>query len=91
MIIQKELHILSSRLQHQTGCIVHNISVDLEDQQLSLWVTLYDPNWDTSYVVSVTLEEYMLNQFSDERNIKEVLSLLVMEWADVAKDNVTIH
>ena len=89
--MQKELNKISTELQKQTGCAIHNISVEIEDEQITVWVTLYDSHWDNSYIVSVTVEESTLKQFSNDRNVAEILKLLISEWTDVAKDNMTIH
>ncbi|AUR91644.1 hypothetical protein NVP1161O_202 [Vibrio phage 1.161.O._10N.261.48.C5] len=91
MLIQKELNRISTELQKQTGCVTHNISAEIEDEQITVWVTLYDSHWDNSYIVSVTVEESTLKQFSNDRNVVEIVKLLVSEWTDVAKDNMTIH
>lgn len=91
MIILKELKQISKQIETQTGTIVHNISVDIEDEQLAVWLTLYDTQEDNSFVISCTVEEKVLTQFSNDRNIKEIVQQLVLEWASVAKDCNTIH
>jgi peroxiredoxin len=91
MIIVKELNEISKLIENGTRTFVHNISVDIEDEQLTLWCTLYDKYVDNSYVVSVTVEEKTLTQFSNDRNIKEIVQQLILEWTDVAKDCSTLH
>jgi hypothetical protein len=91
MIILKELHKIKSLMETNTGLQVQNISVDIEEGELSVWVSLYDKDMDIAYTISTKVDENVLTQFSNNRSIREIVEQLIREWAEIAKDVFTVH
>ena len=91
MIILKEFDKIKSSLEHQTALQVDNLSVDVEDGDLTIWVTLYDWREDMSYTVSTKEPIDILLQFQNERILKSLVNRLINEWVETSSGMVTVH
>ena len=91
MIILKEFAKIKSSLEYQTALRVDNLSVDVEDGDLTIWVTLYDWREDMSYTVSTKEPINILLQFQNERILKSLVNRLINEWVETSSGMVTVH
>ncbi|AUR93399.1 hypothetical protein NVP1187O_086 [Vibrio phage 1.187.O._10N.286.49.F1] len=91
MIILKELSKIKSSLEHQTALRVDSLSVDIEDGDLTVWVTLYDWREDMSYTVSTKEPINILLQFQNERILKSLVNRLINAWVTTSSGMVTVH
>ena len=91
MIILKEFAKIKSSLEHQTALQVDNLSVDVEDGDLTIWVTLYDWREDMSYTVSTKEPINILLQFQNERILKSLVNRLINGWVETSSGMVTVH
>lgn len=91
MIILKEFNKITKLLEKQTAMQVTSISVDLEDEEFVMWVTIYDKYTDTSYEVSVEEKVNILTQFQNERILKSLTNRLIKEWTTLALDVMVVH
>lgn len=91
MIILKEFGKIKSSLEHQTALQVGSLSVDVEDGDLTIWVTLYDWREDMSYTVSTKEPINILLQFQNERILKSLINRLINEWVTTSSGMVTVH
>ena len=91
MIILKEFDKIKSSLEHQTALQVINLSVDVEDGDLTIWVTLYDYREDMSYTVSTKEPINILLQFQNERILRSLVNRLINEWVETSSGMVTVH
>ncbi|CAM0064035.1 hypothetical protein VPHK460_0258 [Vibrio phage K460] len=91
MIILKELDKIKSSLEYQTALQVIGLSVDIEEGDLTVWVTLYDSREDISYTVSTKEPINILLQFQNERILKSLVNRLINEWVETSSGLVTVH
>ena len=91
MIILKEFNKITKLLEDQTTMQVASISVDLEDEEFVMWVTIYDKYTDTSYDVCVEEKVNILTQFQNERILKSLTNRLIKEWTTLALDVMVVH
>ena len=91
MIILKEFAKIKSSLEHQTALQVDNLSVDVEEGDLTIWVTLYDWREDMSYTVSTKEPINILLQFQNERILRSLVNRLINEWVETSSGMVTVH
>ena len=91
MIILKEFGKIKSSLEYQTALRVDNLSVDVEDDVLTIWVTLYDWREGMSYTVSTKEPINILLQFQNERILKSLVNRLINEWVETSSGMVTVH
>ena len=91
MIILKEFGKIKSSLEYQTALRVDNLSVDVEDDVLTIWVTLYDWREGMSYTVSTKEPINILLQFQNERILRSFVNRLINEWVETSSGMVTVH
>ncbi len=91
MIILKEFDKIKSSLEHQTALQVINLSVGVEDGDLTIWVTLYDWREGMSYTVSTKEPINILLQFQNERILKSLVNRLINEWVTTSSGMATVH
>ena len=91
MIILKEFSRIKSSLEHQTALLVDSLSVDVEDGDLTVWVTLYDWREDMSYTVSTKEPINILLQFQNECILKSLVNQLINAWVETSSGMVTVH
>ncbi|CAM0063118.1 hypothetical protein VPHK406_0219 [Vibrio phage K406] len=91
MIILKELDKIKSSLEYPTALQVIGLSVDIEEGDLTVWVTLYDSREDISYTVSTKEPINILLQFQNERILKSLVNRLINEWVETSSGLVTVH
>lgn len=91
MIILKEINKIKEKVEYQTGTKAVQLTVDVTDELLVVWCDLYDNNTDTSYQLNFECEIEVLEQFSNDRILREISEALVLEWTGYATSVVTIH
>ena len=91
MIVLKEINKIKSQVEYHTGTKVVQLTVDVTDELLVVWCDLYDNNTDTSYQLNFECEVEVLEQFSNDRILREISEALVLEWTGYATSVVTIH
>ena len=91
MIIIEEFGKIKASLEHQTALQVDNLSVDVEEGDLTIWVTLYDWREDMSYTVSTKEPINILLQFQNERILRSLVNRLINEWVETSSGMVTVH
>jgi len=91
MNILNEFSKMTQTLEQQTGLSVTDFATDLADNNLAIWVTLYDLQMDISYTLNVEEKEITLFQLSNEEGVKYLTDQLVYEWLEIARDISTLH